>query len=80
MGAQLKSITAEQSQLIAAIIDALVDMSARGDLSTIDYSEPGIAQMLDMDQLISTIWRREKTASPSRCRANSRDDVSVGLH
>ena len=51
-GGQLKKMATEQGDRIAAIIDALVEMSQLGNDATTSYLPSKETSMLDMDKLI----------------------------
>jgi signal transduction histidine kinase len=61
VGDQLKKVALEQGNRIAAIVDALVDMSEVGDDSTTSYVKSRKAAMLDMDTLIDEHIQRRLT-------------------
>jgi signal transduction histidine kinase len=57
-GDRLKDTAFGEGGHIAAIIDALMDISRSGDIPTVEYLGKGSAKMLDMDALIEEYVQR----------------------
>ncbi len=69
MGDRLKETALSEGGHIAAIIDALMEISRSGEIPTVEYLGQGSARMLDMDALIERYSNvTSRGASPSKNR------------
>lgn len=67
-GTRLKDTALAEGGHIAAIIDALMDISRSGEVPTIEYLGKGSARMLDMDALIERYIQRHVARRSSQER------------
>jgi CheY-like chemotaxis protein len=57
-GTELKSVALKEGTRIAAIIDALLDMSETGDIETVAYAGQAAKRMLDLEELIQRYMKK----------------------
>ena len=61
LGSDFREMVLEKGRRIAAIINALIEMSETGDAPTIESVGPGSRRMLDMEVLIQRYMQRSET-------------------
>jgi PAS domain S-box-containing protein len=69
-GDRLRETALSEGGHIAAIIDALMDISRSGEIPTVEYLGKGSARMLDMDALIEQYVQRYAARRVARQRSN----------